>query len=204
MNRERWYQLMRGLRLGDNDATFDALCAAYDEPHRHYHTQRHIEDCLRQFDLLRELAQDAAAVELAIWFHDAIYDPYRTDNESRSASWAQRFLGESGAITSRADAVFRLILVTRHDAVPQDRDAALLVDVDLSILGADAMRYEEFERQVRREYRWVPGYLFRRKRREILSSFLQRDRIFYTVEFRHRLESRARENLRNAIAILGA
>jgi predicted metal-dependent HD superfamily phosphohydrolase len=200
MTPDRWHALMLALDLPGNEATYFALCKAYQEPHRHYHTQAHIQDCLQQFDLLRAQAVDPSSIELAIWFHDAIYDPYHSDNEQKSAEWATRFLHEAGAASDCAERVSGLIMATRHAIVPSDHDTALLIDVDLSILGAGTVRYAEFEAEVRREYRWVPLFLYRRKRANILDSFRRRTRIFAGDLFHERYESQARLNLNWAIA----
>ena len=89
------------------------------------------------------------------------------------------------------------------DAAAPTPDAALLIDVDLSIFGAPAQRFDEYERQVRREYSWVPGFLFRVRRRKILEAFLFRPKIYQTERFRESLEERARANLQRSIRLLG-
>jgi hypothetical protein len=99
--------------------------------------------------------------------------------------------------------VHQLILATKHNAAPATLDAALLIDVDLAILGAAPGRFDEYERQVRQEYSWVPGFLVRRKRREILEGFLARPHVYFTDHFRARCEARARANLARSIAQLG-
>ena len=71
------------------DALFTTLLAKYDEPHRHYHSRQHLIECLQHFDAVRHLPVHAAEVEVALWFHDAIYDLQRSDNEARSADWAR-------------------------------------------------------------------------------------------------------------------
>lgn len=190
---------MQALALPDGEPTYAALIDAYREPHRHYHTTRHIEDCLSKFDLLRAQASRPDEIELALWFHDAIYRPYRPRNEEKSAEWAARFLAEAGAGDDLVARVRDFILVTRHEAVAADRDAAIVIDVDLSILGTCAEHYQRFEQQVRSEYRWVPGVIYRRERRKILGQFLARDRIFTTDEFFSRYEARARMNIEGAI-----
>lgn len=167
-------------------ALLEQLLERYREPHRHYHTLQHLEECFEKLDELRDVAPHADDVELAIWFHDAIYDTRRDDNEARSAEWANATVGAR---------VAQLVMATRHDAVPGDIDAQVLVDVDLSILGAPPARFEEYERQVREEYRWVPGLIYRRKRREILESFLARPTIYNTERFIERYEAQARRNL---------
>ena len=202
MKIERWNGLMQSLGLPASEATFHALDAAYRESHRHYHTTQHIDDCLAQFDLLRSQADHPDSIELALWFHDAIYLPYKGGNEEKSAEWAARFLEEAGADEGTIARVRDLILATRHEVVATDGDTAILIDIDLSILGADRSRYDAFEKDVRAEYRWVPRLLYRRERRKILESFLQRERIFMTDDFHHRYESTARENIGGAIRAL--
>ena len=199
MNIDRWTALMRALGLPDSASTYNQLAEAYREPQRHYHTTRHIEDCLAKLDLLRAQANRPDEIELALWFHDAVYLPYKSGNEEKSAEWAERFLGEAEATENLRVRTRELILATRHDAVATDRDTAILIDVDLSILGADRERYDAFEKDVRKEYRWVPRPLYRRERRKILASFLARERIFRTNEFFERYEARAGANLDRAI-----
>ena len=203
MTADRWRTLMHAMGLAANEATFASLLAAYRQPHRHYHTPRHIADCLHQFDTLRDAADQPHAIELAIWFHDAIYDPYRSDNEQASADWAMRFMRENGLPTALQGRVEALILATRHDAIATDHDTAILIDIDLSILGSAADTYDIYRQAVRREYRWVPGPLFRRSRRAVLESFLRRDRIFLTDPFHASHEARARDNIGNELARLG-
>ena len=99
-------------------------------------------------------------------------------------------------VAGSAQRVHDLVMATRHTAVPSGQDDRLLVDIDLSILGAERARFDEYEQQIRREYAYVPGFLFRRKRREILTGFLDRPAIYSTPHFHDRLEARARDNLR--------
>ena len=178
---ERWSTLMGALRIAAHVDTYERLAAAYSEPHRHYHTPVHIRSCLAELDLARGLATSGAEVEVALWFHDAIYSPTAADNEVRSARWATEFLADAGLSSAACERVHAHILATRHDAVPAAGDSALVVDIDLSILGQDRATYDAFEKDVRAEYRWVPWFLYRRKRREILESFLARGSIYTTT-----------------------
>lgn len=200
---DRWQALMRGLGWPGNERTLAQLAAAYRQRHRHYHTARHIQACLDQFDAVRGDAADPHAIELALWFHDAVYNPYRADNEQASADWATRFLHENGAPASLQERVRALILATRHEAVADDHDTAILIDIDLSVLGATTDAYEDYRRAVRREYRWVPGPLFRRSRRAVLESFLRRERIFLTDRFHAGREAAARRNIAAELERLG-
>ena len=193
---------MASLGLQANDDTGDKLIHAYAEPHRHYHTTRHLEDCLQKLDHTKGIATDANEVELALWFHDAIYKPMAGGNEEASANWASEFLTAAGASADRVQRVHDLIMATQHAVPASTGDTKLLVDIDLSILGESTDIYGEFEKNVRKEYRWVPYFMYRKKRREILESFLTRSRIYETEPYFDRYESRARENLENAVARL--
>lgn len=191
---------MQGLSLAPNADTYERLAAAYAEPHRHYHTAAHIGACLTELEAARGLARFPFEVEAALWFHDAIYDPKASDNEQRSADWAVAFLSGAGAAAAVGERVRGHVMATRHDGEAGAPDSALVVDIDLSILGQPPAEYDAFERNVREEYRWVPGPLYRRRRREILQSFLDRRRVYALPHFYERYEAQARSNLERAIA----
>lgn len=184
---------------GETEDLRDRLLAAWSEPQRRYHTLQHLEECLWQFEAHADLARRPAEVELALWFHDAVYEVRATDNEQRSAEWAVAALSVAGVDADARARVQAMVMATRHRAAPGAPDEALLVDIDLSILGADAERFDEYEVQVRQEYAWVPGPIFRRKRRAVLEQFLARPSIFWTPAFHDALEARARENLARSL-----
>lgn len=193
---------MSNFGVADNLEMFERVTKAYAETHRHYHTAAHIDACLREFDSVRSLARSGSEVEAALWFHDVIYDTRASDNEQQSAELASRFLASSGVSPSICARVHSHILATAHKGKPVDDDARLVVDIDLSILGQDEQVYDLFERSVREEYKWVPWFLYRRKRIEILRSFLDRESIYGTERFQQRYESAARSNLERAIRAL--
>ena len=179
----------------DSEGWYERVHALYAEPARGYHNLRHIDDCLEEFDEVKHLAFDPTAVELAIWFHDAVYDPRAQDNEERSAELAMQALSQAGCGKALQHNVRDLILATKHLRAPAEGDAALMADIDLSILGKPPERFQDFERGVRQEYAWVPEELFRVKRAEILELFLARPRIYSTDWFFSKYERAARENL---------
>ena len=172
---------------------------AYTSPNRHYHNLEHIRQCLALFEQVRNQFTDAQAVELAIWFHDSVYDPTRSDNEERSADWADGRLMECGATQEQIDRVRNLILATKHNTAPTDQDARLLVDIDLAILGSDRELFDAYERAIRQEYAHVPDETFASGRSQILERFLARPHIFLTDYFGNALERRARSNLTKSI-----
>ncbi|BEP55842.1 hypothetical protein GmRootV118_30860 [Variovorax sp. V118] len=183
-----------------DDALRLELQRRYGEPQRHYHTMQHLGECLAWFDQEQALAEHPGEVALALWFHDAIYDVHAHDNEARSADWARQALQAAGASDASADRVHALVMATRHDAVPEGRDAELLIDIDLSILGAERARFDEYERQVHAEYGFVPEEIRLPRRRAILQRFLDRPAIYATPRLHALLEARARENLQRSIA----
>jgi predicted metal-dependent HD superfamily phosphohydrolase len=199
----RWESLWRGFGVAAPMHEYAALTARYAEPHRHYHTTQHIAACLLHFDAAHELCEHPEDVELALWFHDAVYEPRARDNEAQSAQWALRVMCECGIAREAQERVRTLIMATCHDALPDTQDAQVLVDIDLSILGADAAHFDEYENQVRAEYGWVPDFLFRRTRRKILAGFLARASIYATAHFKNRLEKKARDNLARSLSALG-
>lgn len=174
---------------------FTELVARYAEPQRVYHNLVHLRDCLARLDAVRALAQQPAELELALWFHDAIYDTHRVDNEAASAQWAQTALLTADVQPASAQRVADLILLTKHNTPPPDNDAALLLDIDLAILGADRPRFDAYETQIRQEYAWVAWPDFCAGRAKVLQRFLARPAIYYTDDFRALFESQARANL---------
>ena len=181
---------------------FAGLTTRYSEPHRAYHTMQHIEECLGEFERSRTLARSPGLVGLALFYHDAIYDTRAQDNEEKSAELACRVLERLGAPAAVRDELRDQILVTRHAAAPITDDQKLVVDIDLSILGAAEPRFDEYERQVREEYSWVEEPFFRMVRAKFLQDFLVRPSIYNTSAYRDRLETKARANLSRSIAAL--
>lgn len=184
---------------GEADACLEALRRAWREPQRHYHSLQHLSECLDLLRAHRDSAQRPDELVLALWFHDAVYAPRAKDNEQRSADWARQALDEAGADPATTARIHALILDTAHAADPAPGDPSLLVDIDLAILGAAPERFAEYERQVRAEYAWVPGFLFRYKRRQLLRDFAKREPLYRTSALRERLQAQARSNLAQAI-----
>jgi predicted metal-dependent HD superfamily phosphohydrolase len=204
LDRSRWTGLWHRLGArGDGLSILSALEASYAEPARAYHTAEHIRDCLAQFDLSRHPALRPDEVEAAIWFHDAVYLPGASDNEDRSAGLARTTLADAGAPPDMAQRIAALVLATQHLAIPRKPDAALLCDIDLSILGRTPEVFDEFERRIRQEYAWVPEPMYRGARAEILAGFLRRRSIFQIDFFRDRYEAPARANLARILKELG-
>src|SRR6266508_1007627 len=107
-----------------SDALARELLDRWREPHRHYHTLAHLAAMLA-------IVGQWPVVELAVWFHDAVYDPRATDNEEASAELAERSLPAVGAAPATVAEVARLVRLTAtHDSAPGDGAGALLCDAD--------------------------------------------------------------------------
>lgn len=196
MFQSSWTRCWRSLcTSGDGEILRQELLAAYGEPQRKYHTLQHLGECLSHFEKNLHLAERQDEVEIALWFHDAVYDVMGNDNEAKSAAWAVEALGAAGVSTDAIGRIKKLILASCHSVPPESQDEQLLMDVDISILGAARPRFIEYESQVRAEYLWMPELLFRQKRGEILQKFLVSDHIYGTPSIRRDLEPLARENL---------
>ena len=199
---QRWRRLFPQGEAITLAKEWQCIASRYSEGHRHYHTLDHIAACLRWLDQVRNHLDDSRTVELALWFHDLVYNPRRQDNESISAEYAVSTLSLLKESRAVRDAVKDLILVTRHPSHPVTPDQSWMVDIDLAILGAAAERYDTYAQQVRQEYIHVPEPAFRMGRKAVLQSFLAEPSLFHTDFFRTRLEAQARDNIARELANL--
>jgi predicted metal-dependent HD superfamily phosphohydrolase len=179
--------------------TRDDLIAAYTAPGRHYHNLAHVEDCLDKLAGVPELSlAERAILTEAIWWHDVVYDPTRSDNEELSARLAEQFV----AADIRHE-VGRLIRLTRtHQVAPGDRLGAILISIDLSILGAEPLRYDAYAAAIRKEFAHVPDADYRAGRANVLRRFAARSVIFPDVASAQGCEQRARGNIARELASL--
>lgn len=196
--RQQWHALTTPL-LPDaarREAELGKLLAAYGAPGRHYHHVQHLANLFAQVAGLPQ--QDAMVVELAIWYHDAVYEALRSDNEAKSAEWALAFLAETTLEPARRERVAELICRTADHTQPQpphDADLLLFLDADLSILGAPEAAYWNYARQVRQEYHLVPEPLYRSGRSQVLAKLLAAPVLFHTPALRAAFDAPARRNL---------
>ena len=193
-----------------HEAAIEALLVRYAEPHRKYHTARHIMVMLRHVLDLFQSIQVQASMEViaACLYHDAIYDTTRTDNEELSAALATRELEGIGWSHSRCGSVAAMIIATAGhvvdapDGVAADRDTAILLDADLAILGSDPSAYQAYVNGVRAEYSQVDDTQWLAGRSAVLRGFLGRRRLFITEHMFSTFEHRARANIEAELAAL--
>ncbi|NUM43201.1 MAG: hypothetical protein HUU38_00730 [Anaerolineales bacterium] len=188
------------------EALYEKIVLAYMSEGRVYHTLEHIEQVLQKIALLLASLTPPLphsthlALKLAAWLHDVVYDPRRNDNEEQSAVWATQALEPLHLPAHLLTTITQLILATRkHEAKADDLPAQILLDADLSILGAEAERYEAYAAAIRQEYGFVPEAAYRAGRAEVLARFLARERIYFTDQAHEWWETSARENLKREI-----
>jgi predicted metal-dependent HD superfamily phosphohydrolase len=177
----------------------ERLISRYSEPHRRYHTWTHVLACLEARGRLT--TAKLPEVDLALLFHDAICEPLARDNESRSAE----LLVEEGRRAWIEESILQrakvLVEATAHAASRRidSEEACIVLDADLSILGAEPSRVAEYEGQVREEFACIGQGSYVAGRVEVLRSFLGRPSIYLTERGRRLWESNARRNLEQSV-----
>lgn len=196
-----WQQFSNHLMLADahSKALLRLLLDAYSEPQRHYHTIQHIVECLAFFHQIKNQLNDPIAVELAIWFHDAIYNPQAIDNEEKSAELMEQYCSQLFE-KAQLQKVYEWIIATKKHSPATDQDLNYLLDIDLAILGSSKRRFAEYEQQIQQEYSWVDADLYRVKRAEVLNYFLEMKPLYQTEYFRDLLQAQAKYNLTSSLS----
>jgi predicted metal-dependent HD superfamily phosphohydrolase len=191
-------------RIFPADETVGAdLLRRWAEPHRRYHNLTHLSSVLTVVEQHAAIAEDADAVRLAAWFHDAVYDPRADDNEERSAALAERILPDLGLSPERVTEVGRLVRLTAgHEVDPGDRNGSLLADADLAILSATPREYDAYTRAVREEYGHVPDEQFRIGRATVLQRLVSLPALYRIVPQRAAWTAKAHANLRRELSVL--
>lgn len=197
-----WALTAKQLSL-DDDTTqnfYASLYDAYSEVQRHYHNIQHIVECLAHFHQIKTHLDDPLSVELAIWFHDVIYNPQANDNEQQSADYMKQMLEKVFAAEQIAK-IYAWILATKAHAPTADADLAYLLDIDLAILASDPMRFAEYEQQIQQEYAWVEPSLYVQKRQQVLRYFLEMQPLYQTPLFQKCCEHQAKQNLAQVLTV---
>lgn len=175
------------------------LLKRYAESHRHYHTVEHIRHCLEEAENCRSIQDHPFEIDLALWFHDAIYRPFGSANVLKSARLATSKLQQAGLPDDSIELISTLIKATMHPTDPEDPDARIVSDIDLSILGSDPKTYDRYEINIRREFEPLPEILYLHRRINFLEQLLELESIYHTEYFIRRYEEAAQENLKRTI-----
>lgn len=206
---KRWMHFCErhGISAEIAERWFSNITWGYATPAAHYyHGIDHVWSCLRTFDKVRHLAEHPDIIELAIWFHDIIYIPGKTDNEEMSAKKADQFIEHVKVLVPWKEKLFRLILATKHTGAQLEPDEKIIVDVDLSILGSNLTRYGIYANGIWREYKPVvpDKFVYSEHRKKFLEDMLAKAYIYNTDWFRERFEYVARSNMNHEISMIVA
>jgi predicted metal-dependent HD superfamily phosphohydrolase len=196
--RALWRRCHDGPHAVDASAMYREVARRYAEPQRRYHTLSHVDDCLGRFDLVATELDCPDAVEMALWFHDVIYEPGSPTNERESALLYLRNAG--GADRTFCRRVCSLILITRHCRAAFGRDRQYLVDIDLAGFGLPWPEFRIQSDRVRDEFPSQTDDQFNAGQSPFLEKLLARPRIYATDFFHDRIEARARDNIRRLLA----
>ncbi|MCT7985829.1 hypothetical protein NG796_21370 [Laspinema sp. A4] len=181
------------------------LVSSYCQPERYYHNLGHIQLIIEILDPLKSLAQDFAAIYLATWFHDVIYDPTASDNEEKSADYAAEVLTTLNIPASTIAATQTLILRTKHHEAARDElDIQIFLDADWAIFGEEPSEYQFYTQAIRREFVAFSDDDYRRGRTQFLKRVLKRDRLYFTPQMFEEREAIARRNLEQELHTLSA
>lgn len=198
MTLDRWLALMTQYQLEENKSEYKYLLKKHNERHRAYHDVTHVQDCLDKLDSLGEI-EHRKDIEMAFWYHDVIYNPYGKDNELKSAEKAIKFLESNFVNQTETDRVKDLITATIHKEAPKNIEEAYIMDIDISILGSEEPLYQKYTQQIRKEYKLVPSFIYRKNRLKIMKMFLDRDQLYFTDHFKLIYEDKARLNIQREI-----
>lgn len=165
------------------DRQYHSLVEYYEQPHRKYHTLDHVERSLHLFDEVRLQAEDAFAVEAALWFHDVVYEVTSLENEEKSADLCRNFLSSIGADTETIERTCSNILATSLNILPESPDEQLIRDIDIGVFGSLDETFDEYEKAIREEYAFVEEQQYIVARFQVLKSFLLEEAVYKTPHF---------------------
>ena len=194
--KQHWVQFQQRHQLDSQRAEqcYAQLAQAYLEPQRHYHTVQHIVECLDLFHQVKAQLSDPFAVELAIWFHDVVYNPKASDNEAQSAVFMQQCCHDFVPVAV-LEKIAAWIEATQQHQPSTDTDLNFLLDIDLAILASSPSRFAEYETQIQQEYHWVEAIVYKEKRAAVLRYFYAMQPLYQTAYFQEKYELQAKQNL---------
>jgi len=195
--------LNRNIEPAAADNLWHNIANHYSEPIRAYHNLTHLRQLFGQFEQVKSKLKQPDIIALALFYHDIIYKPTRQDNERKSAEYAVRDL-QYYLSTEQCTRIDDLIMMTATHQLnnKNDVDAAYLLDMDLSILGADWFDYQGYAQAVRAEYAHIAMGDYRHGRIKILKELLAHDRLYLTDNYHECLEQQARHNIEREITLL--
>ena len=184
------------------DELWTELEKAYSGKGRHYHTLEHLDNLFTQLSEIQTQLNDRNAVLFSLFYHDAVYNVLRSDNEEKSALLAEKRMKQMAVPVETIEKCKAQILATKAHLFTDDSDTAFFTDADLSVLGATPETYTNYYRQVRKEYSIYPDMVYKPGRKKVLRHFLDMERIFSTGHFYEKFEAQARINLKAELELL--
>ncbi|MGO2339492.1 MAG: HD domain-containing protein [Psychrobacter sp.] len=190
-----------------SQALWQDIAGYYDERQRAYHTLQHIQQLFSQFEQVKHDLNEPHIIALALYYHDVIYEPTRSDNELKSARLAVEVL-EPYLNIEQCQYIYALIMMTASHQINDEMgsnknsDAAYLLDMDLSVLGMPWSEYEQYAKSVRQEYAHVADKNYQKGRTHVLNQLLAHPTLYLTTHYRSRLEAQARDNIKREIMLL--
>ncbi|WP_091511321.1 HD domain-containing protein [Flexibacter flexilis] len=204
MLKDFFFDLIRNYTDNENTINYlwNEIEKNYSNHRRYYHTLQHLENLLVQLVEVKEKIQNWNIILFSIYYHDAIYNVLKSDNEQRSAALAEKRMLQIGVDNQIINICKMQIMATQSHAQSADNDTNYFTDADLSVLGQSWNIYEIYYKNVRKEYIIYPDIIYNSGRKKVLHHFLSMDRIFKTEFFNSKLENQAKENLQKELYLL--
>ncbi|HPT66084.1 MAG TPA: hypothetical protein PK257_02120 [Candidatus Woesebacteria bacterium] len=196
---KHWNDLCQRLNINKDQNSFNEIVKNYSESHRHYHNLKHIDNSLGEFELIKDKLNNPEAVELAIWYHDIVYNLYESDNEEQSAELAKTFCQKNNLSPDFTKQVEDHILFTKHTSLINNSDSQYLADIDMSILGKQPDIFDIYEKQIYKEYSTLYSKADYQKGRTKFFKTILKHPIYTTDFFKNRYEQAARDNIQRTI-----
>lgn len=183
---------------------FEEITEAYSKQNRHYHNLQHINYMLYLASTDAANIIDYDMIQFAIWYHDIIYNATKSNNELKSAQFAQKQLKQLKIDSKRIENCANLIISTKKHEIlnDQNKDNAYLLDWDLAILGTPWRTYEKYTQNIRKEYSMFPNFMYKKGRKKVLQHFLERPQIYYTKKYHDLWETSARKNIQKELTLV--
>ncbi len=192
----RWQQIK-----GDVTYYTTVISTQYDEPARFYHNKNHLVDLFTKLDTLtmdadvalqQLMKQNKKVLTYAVFFHDIVYNPKKTDNEEKSVHQWQSYALSLSLKREMIKQVSELIQATKNHTEPTSNPlTALFLDLDLSILGSHPEAFAAYDAAIAQEYNYLDPVVYRQKRKTFLQSI---GNPYHTVYFKTHFGKQTNEN----------
>lgn len=177
---------------------WNRLHSKYAEKHRTYHNLTHLKELFSYFDMYHDSLKYPDSICFSIFYHDVIYSVIKKDNEERSADFAIDALSDFISDKDLLTKIHQQIIATKtHNS--EDIDTQFLLDFDLAILGQSFEKYSEYSQLIRKEYKLIPDFMYKKGRAKVLKHFIEKPFIYKTPEFIEQFEQQAKSNLQQEL-----